>query len=305
MTRITLILLTFLTALTAPLTASAKLRVVATLADYGAIAREIGGDRVAVDVLAPHTMDPHYVDPRPNLILLLNKSDVLITNGLELEDAWLTPLVSQARNAKINVGAPGRFTASDHVKLIDAPTGAIDRAAGDVHPGGNPHFYVDPTSMIGVSNALRDHFSKLDPAGKATYEANAKTFTQALWQFAQAQALRFARLPAAQRQVVTYHKSLGYLLRWLQLQEAATIEPKPGVPPNPKHVASVLTTMKSQQVSVIVQETYYPRKSSDTLARLAEAQVVVLPAMTNFASGESYLAHMTQVTEALYAALSK
>lgn len=305
MTRNLLIILTFLITIIAPSAAAAKLRVVATLADYGAIAREVGGDRVVVEVLAPHTMDPHYVDPRPNLILLLNKADVLITNGLELEDAWLTPLVTQARNAKINVGAAGRFTASNHVTLIDAPAGAIDRAAGDIHPGGNPHFYNDPAAVIGISNALRDHLSKLDPQGKATYEANAQAFTQALWKFAQAQALRFARLPEQKRNVVTYHKSLGYLLRWLQLNEVAVIEPKPGVPPNPKHVASVLSTMKSGKVRVIVQEVYYPRKSSETLAKLAEAQLVAIPAMTNFGAGDSYITHLTNVTEALYAALSK
>lgn len=295
----------FTIALLLPGLAHAEVRVVATLADYGAMVREIGGDRVKVDVLAPHSIDPHYVDPRPNLILKLNKADLLIENGLELESAWLDPLVKQARNPKINHGSDGHFIAAEFATLIDVPAGKIERSEGDVHPGGNPHFYCDPTSAISISHALRDKLTKLDPAGAETYRANTKRFTQELWRFAQAQAIRFAKLPAERRRVVTYHKSLGYLLRWLQIEEVATIEPKPGIPPNPRHVASVLQTMKSKHARVIVQEEYYPRKTSETLAQLGVGEVVVLPAASDFGGGEGYIQHLSEMTEALYAALSE
>lgn len=297
--------LIFLLIVLLPSLAGAEVRIVATLADYGAIAREVGGDRVKVDVLAPHSVDPHYVDPRPNLILKLNKADLLIENGLELESAWLDPLVAQARNDKINPGSSGRFVAARYARLIEVPDGKVDRAEGDVHPGGNPHFYCDPTSAIAISNALAAQLGKIDPDGATTYEANAKTFTQKLWKFARAQAVRFARLPVRDRKVITYHKSLGYLLRWLQIEEVTTVEPKPGIPPNPKHVAKVLATMKAEGARIIVQEEFYPRKTSETLAKLGKGNVVVLPAASDFGGGEDYLTHLNELTEALYAALTR
>lgn len=296
---------TFVLALLVPALAHAEVRVVASLADYGAMVREVGGDRVKVDVLAPHSVDPHYVDPRPNLIVTLNKADLLVVNGLELEAAWLDPLVRQARNPKINPGEQGHLVAADYAVLIDVPTGKIDRAEGDIHPGGNPHFYCDPTSAIAISNAIRDRLTVIDPAGAAVYRENAKRFTAALWKFAQAEALRFAKLPAEQRRVVSYHKSLAYILRWLQLEEVATIEPKPGIPPNPKHVAHVLSVMKNKHARIIVQEEFYPRKTSDTLAKLGVGEVVILPAASDFEHDEGYLHHLGEITEALYAALTK
>ncbi len=301
MTRFALILLVLLL----PAVAHAKVRVVATLADYGAVAREVGGNRVDVDVLAPHNADPHHVDPRPNLLITLNKADLLIINGLGLEASWLDPLVRQARNPKINPGAPGHFVASSVAKLIDVPSGPVDRAQGDVHPGGNPHFYLDPASMIAIALSLQDRLTKLDPAGAADYAANATRFTTALKAYGQAAAAKFAQLPASKRQIVSYHKSLGYLLRWLGLTEIATIEPKPGIPPNPRHVATVLGAMKSGQVRVVLQEQFYPTKTSETVAKLASGEVVVLPAATNFEAGESYIAHLTKITEAVHVALAR
>ncbi len=301
MTRLTIIFLILFT----PSLAFAKVNVVATLPDLAAIAAEVGGDRVKVKALASPAVDPHYVDPRPNLILHLNKADLLIVNGLELEDAWLEPLVKQARNTKINAGSQGHFIAADYACLIEVPKGKLDRSEGDVHPGGNPHFYHDPTSAIPIANAISERLSKIDPEGAKTYAANAKEFTQELWKVAKAQSLRFARLPEEKRRVVSYHKSLGYVYRWLNLEEVATIEPKPGIPPNPKHVASVLKTMKSTDTDVIVQEEYYPRKTSKTLARMTEADVVVLHGGTRFGEGETYIEHIREIAQELYDVVSK
>ena len=258
-----------------------------------------------MESLASHAVDPHYVDPRPSLVLSLNKADLLIVNGLELESSWLDPLVKQARNAKINPGGPGHFIAAKHAVLIDVPTQKIDRAMGDVHPGGNPHFYQDPTSAIAIANALRDRLAALDPTGAATYAKNAETFTQELWRVAKAEALRFARLPESDRRVVSYHKSLGYILRWLNLEAVETVEPRPGVPPNPRHVARVLAAMKKGGISVIVQEDYYPAKTSETLAKLAGGVVVKLPGATNFDGGERYVERVKKAAGRLYDAISK
>lgn len=292
----------FIATVLVPATAFAKVNIVTTLSDFGAVARAVGGERVEVKTLAPPNIDPHYVDPRPNLILHLNRADLLVINGLELESAWLDPLVKQARNTKINPGAVGHFVAAEYANLIDSGQVA-DRAGGDIHPGGNPHFYFDPTSMISIANGLRDRLTKIDPKGAETYEANAKTFTAELWKVAKSHAIKFARLPAEDRRVISYHASLDYVYRWLQLEQAATIEPKPGIPPNPKHVASVLSTMKSHNVDVIVQEQFYPQKTSKTLAKLAKAEVVVLAGGTT--DEQSYIERVNQVAEALYAAVSK
>lgn len=301
MTRIIIVLVVLFT----PSLAFAKVNVVATLPDLAAIAREVGGDRVKVKALASPAVDPHYVDPRPNLILHLNKADLLILNGLQLEDAWLGPLVKQARNKKINVGATGHFIAADYARLIEVPKGKLDRSEGDVHPGGNPHFYSDPTSAISIANALGKRLSKIDPDGSSTYASNAKEFTDELWKVAKAQSLRFARLPASKRKVVSYHESLGYLYRWLNLEEVATVEPKPGIPPNPKHVAGVLKTMKSTGADVIVQEEYYPRKTSQTLARMTNADLVVLHGGTHLDDGETYIERIRTIAKELYDAVSK
>ena len=296
--------LVLLVCLLIPMTAVAQVKVVTTLPDFAAVVRAVGGERVDVEALAPPSVDPHYVDPRPNLILKLNKADLLVINGLELEAAWLDPMLQQARNAKINPGSKGHFVAAEYAKLIGVRA-EVDRAEGDIHAGGNPHFYFDPTSMIAIANGLRDRLSELDPDGAETYRANAKTFTGELWSVAKAQALRFARLPESDRKVVSYHASLDYVYQWLQLTEVATIEPKPGIPPNPKHVASVLSMMKSKSVAVIVQEEFYPKKTSETLAKLSKARLVVLEGGTRVADGESYIEHVKKIAEELYAAVSR
>lgn len=281
------------------------LKVVTTVSDLAAIAKAVGGDEVDVTALARPNEDPHYVDPRPNLILRLNKADALVTIGLELEDAWLEPLTRQSRNSAITVGGRGRLVASDHVALLDVKTGKVDRAEGDVHPGGNPHFYFDPRRAIKIAVALRDHFSELAPDKSAYFEARTREFVTEAQKLVIAQQNKFARLSADKRKVVTYHKSLSYLLDWLSLEAVETVEPKPGIPPNPSHVAKVLKSMKSGGVGVVVQEEYYPRKTSKTLAKLAKGEVTVIEAGTRFDDGETYLEHVRKVTEEIHDALSK
>jgi zinc/manganese transport system substrate-binding protein len=237
--------------------------------------------------------------------LKLNKADVLVTVGLELEDAWLVPLVKQARNARIASGGKGLVVSSNHVDLLGVPKGKVDRAEGDVHPGGNPHFYFDPRRAIRVAVALRDRFKELDAKNGAAYDANTIAFVTEAQKLVIAQRNRFKKLPAGKRRVVTYHKSLAYLLDWLELNSIETVEPKPGIPPNPSHVARVLKTMKGAGVGVVIQEEFYPRKTSDTLAKLAKGKVAVIEAGTRFDDGQSYIAHIHKVTEAVYEALSQ
>src|SRR5881296_123540 len=159
-------------------TSQAKLNVVATIPDYGAIAMEIGGDKVKVTAIARGTEDQHFVDARPSYIRVLNQADVLVEGGAELEIGWLPPLVAGARNAKILSDAPGHVVLSRVIRLLEVPTGPVDRSMGDVHPLGNPHFSLDPANGKNIASALVETFSRLDRANASFYEANLKRFEQ-------------------------------------------------------------------------------------------------------------------------------
>jgi zinc/manganese transport system substrate-binding protein len=285
--------------------ALAKMNVVATLPDLAAIAKEVGGDRVDVTALAEPSQDPHFVDARPSLILPLNKAKLLVVNGLELEVGWLPPLLVSARNPDIQTGGSGYFDASMYVERQEVPGAKLDRAEGDIHPGGNPHFVFDARAGKRIALALADRMGKLDPEGAATYTANANALAAKLDAFAQSEAARFRALPAEKRKVVPYHKSMTYLLDWLGLEAPIHVEPRPGIQPDPAHVAEVLKTMKAQGIHVVLQEEFYPRSTSETLTRLAGGQLVVIPGGTRFNDGQGYLDHLKDVTGKLYDALSR
>ena len=282
----------------------AELRVVATLPSLAAIADAVGGEHVRVVSLASPDQDPHYVDPRPNLVLELNKADLLIVNGLELEASWLRPILINARNPDILVGARGYFDGSQAVpRLLQVPTVAIDRSMGDIHPGGNPHYLFDPRASAAVGRALGARMAQLDPANAAVYGAQAEAWASSVEAMAEAERGRFAALPAPSHVVVSYHQSFPYLYDWLGLKEIETVEPKPGIPPAPNRVAQVLSTMRTQQARVIVQESYQPTNVSQTLAGLAKGEVIVIAGGARVAKGQSYEAHMKEVADALYRAL--
>ncbi|MBM4373380.1 MAG: zinc ABC transporter substrate-binding protein [Deltaproteobacteria bacterium] len=288
-----------------PVAAAKKLRVAATLPSLAAIAAEVGGEHVTVEALAAPTEDPHYVDPRPDLILVLSRADALLVNGLELEGGWLPPLQVAARNAQIQPGGDGFLDASCHVHLLDVPAGFIDRAMGDIHPGGNPHFLFDPRAVSAVAAEVATLFGRLDPAHAADYAARGKTFRKELLALARDEATRFAGLPAERRRVVVYHKSMEYLLDWLGLEEVLPVEPKPGIPPSPGHVKKVLEAMRAKETRVILQEEFYPTGTSETLAKLAGASLVRLPGGVRFAAGQRYVEYLREITEAIHGALAK
>jgi zinc/manganese transport system substrate-binding protein len=280
-----------------PLTAHAALRVVASLPSLAAIAREVGGKEVTVAALASPRQDPHFVDARPNLIVELSRADLLVEIG------WLPALVRQSANAKILPDAAGHFDASRFVALQQVTT-KIDRAQGDIHLGGNPHYLFDPRAGAAIAVALGATLGRLDPAHAPVFQQNAARLAAQLGKLAAEQSARFDKLPAARRTLVAYHASLPYLLDWLHLRQIATLEPKPGIPPNPQHVAQVLQLMRGQGAHVIAQEDFYPRSTSQTLVGLAQARLVVLPGGARFAEGETYAAHLTALADALYAALT-
>ena len=255
--------------------ADTKLNVVATLPDYGAIAEAIGGDKVKVTSLVKGTEDPHFVDARPSFIRVLNLADVLIEGGAELEIGWLPPLVNSARNAKILSDAPGHVILSRGIRLLDVPTGPVDRSMGDVHPLGNPHFNLDPANGRRMAATIAGAFATLDPANKAAYEANLKKFNDRL--DAKLAEWSKAMEPFRGTKVVTYHKSFDYLLERFGLVLAGTIEPKPGIEPSPTHINALIPRAKSEGVKLVLIEPNRPRKTPTFVAESIGARLVLLP----------------------------
>src|SRR5256886_8286030 len=234
---------------TCALSAHGKLNVVATLPDFGSFAREIGGDKVTVSILAKPTEDPHFVDARPNFVVPLRNADVLIDGGAELEIGWLPPLLQNARNPKIEVGKPGRIQASQGVRLMNVPANAT-RAAGDVHALGNPHFTADPIIAKAIAQHIAQSFSALDPANAAFYEANYKKFEATI--NAKLQEWGAAMSPFKGQHVVAYHDSWPYFAHRFGVNIDIFLEPKPGIPPSPSHLTEVIAQMKAQKVKAII-----------------------------------------------------
>src|ERR1044071_1826030 len=217
-------ILLFLSAILASsFTAQASLNVVATLPDFGSLAREIGGDKVNVTVMAKATEDPHFVDARPSFVVSLRNADVLIDGGAELELGWLPPLLQNARNPKIEMGKPGRVVASQGVRLMNVP-GNVTRAAGDVHALGNPHFMTDPIIAKAVAQHIAQSFSAVDPANATVYDANSKKFEATI--NAKLQEWGAALLPFKGQHVVAYHDSWPYFGHRFGLDIDVFLEPK-------------------------------------------------------------------------------
>lgn len=281
----------------AALPARADLNVVTTVPDLAAIAQAVGGDKVKVQSLALPTQDPHFVDAKPNLALALNKADLLIAVGLELEIGWLPTLQIGARNAKIQTGNAGFLDASQFVKVQEVPESPVDRSQGDVHPGGNPHYLYDPRMALAVARGIEARMAQLDAKNAATYQANLQKFSTELEQARAGWEKRLAGLKGAP--VIAYHKTTAYLGDWLGFSPIAFLEPKPGIPPNPSHVAQVLTQGKQKKARMVMQEEYYPSTTAQLVASKVPAPLVILPGGTNFRGGQTYVQHMEDMVTRL------
>jgi zinc/manganese transport system substrate-binding protein len=256
-------------------TASAKLNVVATIPDFGAIAQEVGGDKVKVTSICKPTEDAHFVDARPSFVRVLNQADVLIEGGAELEIGWLPPLVNGARNSKILSDAPGHVILSRGIHLLEVPTGPVDRSMGDVHPLGNPHFWLDPADGKIMAKTLADTFTRLQPKDAAVFESNLKKFQGRL----DKKIEEWAKLmePYRGTKVVSYHKSFDYLLERYGLELVGTIEPKPGIEPSPSYINALIPRVKEQGVKLVIIEPFRPRKTPEYVAETIGAKLVIIP----------------------------
>jgi len=258
--------------------ALAKVNIVTSVPDYAAIAKAIGGDRVEVVSLAKGYQDPHFVDAKPIFITRLNKADLLVYSGLDLEIGWLPILITGARNSDIATpSALGHYNASVSIKnLLDVPNAPIDRSMGDIHPGGNPHYMLDPRNGIPVARGIAARLIRIDPDNASLYEENFKNFVSTLKLKISEWEAELA--PFKGSEVVTYHKLWVYFTNWAGFKEAGTIEPKPGIPPTPSHTAELIKEMERENVRLILAANYYPGKTASIIAQKTGAAFLSLPA---------------------------
>ena len=255
--------------------ARAALKVVATTQDLASIAQEVGGDKVEVTALAKGYQDPHVVEAKPSFALTLNKADLLIVVGRDLEIGWLPPLITMSRNAKIQPGGPGYLDPSTIAKILELPTGVITRAMGDVHPLGNPHYWLDPENGRRIGAAIKDKLSQMDAVNAAYYASRQADFDKRL--AAATQRWKAQMAPYKGMKVVTYHRSWANFTDALGLEVIGYVEPKPGIPPTPQHTLDVINAMKAQNVKLIIVEPYFDLKTPKSIAANTGAKVVVLP----------------------------
>src|SRR6187431_313589 len=261
--------------LLAPAMASAQLKVVTTTEDLGSLASEIGGDKVSVTALARGFQDPHFVDPKPSFILAVSRADLYIAVGRELEIGWLPPLLTSSRNAKIQPGARGYLDASLNVRILEIPTGQITRAMGDVHPLGNPHYWLEPGNGRRMAQAVRDKLSELSPNDKALFTQRYDDFDRRL---AAAEKRWDATMaPYKGTKVVTYHRSFPNFMARFGLEVVGYVEPKPGIPPSPSHTLDLVDEMKRTGIKLIIVEPYFSLKTPQAIAsQVPGSKVLVL-----------------------------
>ncbi|GAC1634982.1 MAG: zinc ABC transporter substrate-binding protein [Candidatus Acidiferrum sp.] len=254
--------------------ADGKLQIMTATTDLAALAQEIGGDKVNVESVARGYQDPHFVEAKPSFLLKLRHADLLIVVGLELEIGWLPPLITQSTNPKIQVGAPGYFDASRFAKILEMPTGAVTRAEGDVHPQGNPHYWLDPENGLRVAKGIADKLSEMHPGDAAYFAQRYTAFEQKLKQADQQWMAQMK--PYAGRKIVTYHRSWPNFADHFGLNVVGYVEPRPGIPPSPQHTVELIGQMKRDGVKIIVVEPYFDLKTPNAIARDTSGTVVVL-----------------------------
>jgi zinc/manganese transport system substrate-binding protein len=267
------LLVMFLVAVSA--TAQNKLNVIATTEDLASIAREVGGDRITVDSIAKGYQDPHFVEAKPSFILKMQKADLLIAVGRELEIGWLPPLIQQSRNGKIQPGAEGYLDASLRAQILEVPTTQVTRAEGDVHPLGNPHYWMDPENGKQIAKDIADKLSQFRPNDRAYFAMRLADFTSRL-DTAEKRWLAMMA-PYKGTKMVTYHRSFPNFAARFGLDIIGYVEPRPGIPPSPSHTLDLIQEMKRQQVKIILMEPYFDQKTPNAIATQTGAHVLVMP----------------------------
>jgi zinc/manganese transport system substrate-binding protein len=255
--------------------AAVAIDVVASTEDLASIVKEVGGDKVKVEAIARGYQDPHFVEPKPSFILKLHGASLLVLVGRELEIGWLPPLTQQARNARVQPGGEGYLDASQNVRILEIPTGQITRAMGDVHPQGNPHYWLDPENGRKIAQTVQAKLSAISPSDASYFAQRYADFDRRLGEGQKRWTAAMA--PYKGIKVVTYHRSWANFADRFGLDVIGYVEPKPGIPPTPSHTLDVIQEMKRQNVKLILVEPYFDLKTPQSIARATGAEVLVMP----------------------------
>lgn len=258
-----------------PWAAQAALNVVTSTEDIAALTQAIGGNAVSVKSLTRGTADPHFAQAKPSMIRDVYQADLLVAVGAELEVGWMPALLQTARNAKVQPGNPGYLDLSTSVTLLDKATGPVTRAMGDVHAGGNPHYWLDPNNGVLMARAIAQRLGQLDGAHAKDYEGGLAAFEQQMQ--GNIAAWKTALAPLAGKPVIAYHTSLVYLANAFGFRIAGEVEPKPGIAPSAAHLTQLIARIKEQRVGTLIMEPYYEQRSAKYLSEQTGLRVVVLP----------------------------
>jgi len=254
--------------------AADQIKVVTTTQDLASLATEIGGDHITVDSIAKGYQDPHFVEPKPSFLLNLRKADLLVVVGLQLEIGWLPPLITQSGNSKIQVGNAGYLDMSQFCEILEIPTTQVTRAMGDVHPLGNPHYWLNPENGRRIAKAYMDKFSEMRPADKAYFAGRYADFDQRLTAATKRWDAQMA--PYRGRKIVTYHRSWPNFCERFGLVVVDYVEPKPGIPPTPSHTLELINSMKRDGIKLIMVEPYFDLRAPNSIAQAVGGSVAVL-----------------------------
>jgi zinc/manganese transport system substrate-binding protein len=260
--------------LAAGMPAAAALNIFACEPEWGALAKELGGDKASIYVATTALQDPHRIEARPSLIARARSADLLVCTGAELEVGWLPLVQTQSGNSRIQSGQPGYFEAARELTLIEIPQ-RLDRSLGDVHPAGNPHVHLDPRNIQKVAEALAGRLAALDPPNADFYRARSAGFLRR-WREAmgrwEAQGAALKGMP-----VVVHHRDLSYFIRWLNMREAGALEPKPGIPPSAGHLGDLVAQLARQPAKAVLRAAYSDPRPAEWLAERAKIPVVTVP----------------------------
>jgi ABC-type Zn uptake system ZnuABC Zn-binding protein ZnuA len=250
-----------------------KLNVITSTTDMTALAQEVGGDRINVESLAKGYQDPHFVEPKPSFLLKLRQADLLISVGLQLEIGWLPPLITQSGNGRVQVGANGYLDASQFAEILDIPTGVVTRAMGDVHPLGNPHYWLDPDNGRRIARGIAQKLGELDPPDNSYFQQRFQDFDKRLTAAEQKWDAEMAAYHG--RKLVTYHNSFPNFAKHFHLNVVGYVEPRPGIPPTPSHTIELIGLMKRENCKLVLVEPYFDLKTPNSIGAATGAKVVV------------------------------
>jgi zinc/manganese transport system substrate-binding protein len=254
--------------------AADKLNVISSTQDLASIAAEVGGDKITVESIAKGYQDPHFVEPKPSFLLKLRKADLLLVVGLQLEIGWLPPLITQSGNSKIQVSNAGYLDLSQYCEILEIPTTQVTRAMGDVHPLGNPHYWLNPENGRRIAKAIQNKLSEMRPGDSAYFAERNADFDKRLTAAEKRWDAQMA--PYRGRKVVTYHRSWPNFCERFGMVVVDYVEPKPGIPPTPSHTLEVINTMKRENIKLILVEPYFDLRTPNSIAQAVGGTVVVL-----------------------------